>query len=421
MKLFCTGDLHIGRRSSCLPDDSKEHSCAEAWLRAVDLAIEEKADVVLLSGDVINKDNQFFEAAGPLEAGLKKLAERNIHVCAVAGNHDFNALPQFLKGQSGEYIHLLGEGGQWEDMIIERNGEKLRVFGWSFPTEWHAQNPLSDIRIDKSGIPTIGLLHCDIDSSDTKYVPAPLRYLKNQSGICFWLTGHIHAPKYYNDSGTPVLNPGSLQAMDPGESGDHGPWVVDIEGGIVSEPRQLKTSTVKYCKFDIDVTGWETADFRTQIINEVYKRSSDAKEDTGAKIVSARVNITGSTDAQDEINDIKAQLKNLRSSDLCIDKLDISTTPTIDLHSLAQGKGAKAVAARLLLSIEDGTFAQDHPKLLKDAEKQMISAYKSTAYDSVKKDITENPDDDMPNPDAAIAVIKAQCLQLLNKMMEADS
>ncbi len=421
MRLFCTGDLHIGRRSSCLPDDSKEQSCAEAWLRAVDSAIEEKADVVLLSGDVINKDNQFFEAAGPLEAGLKKLAERDIHVCAVAGNHDFNALPQFLKGQSGEYIHLLGEGGQWEDVTIERNGEKLRVFGWSFPTEWHAQNPLSDMQVDRSGIPTIGLLHCDIDSSDTKYVPVPLRDLKNQSEICFWLTGHIHAPKIYNAGGPLVLNPGSLQAMDPGETGDHGPWIVEINGGIVSEPLHLKTSTVKYCKFDITVTGWEAADFRAQMINEVHKSSSDARKNTGAKIVSARVNITGTTDAQDEINDIKAQLKNLRFPDLCIDKLDISATPTIDLHSLAQGKGATAVAARLLISIEDGTFAQDHNKLLKDAEKQMISAYKSTAYELVKKDITDSPDDDMPNPAAAIAVIKAQCLQLLSKMMEADS
>ncbi|MGI6295952.1 MAG: metallophosphoesterase family protein [Armatimonadota bacterium] len=421
MRLFCTGDLHIGRRSSSSPDDSKEHYCAEAWLRAVDSAIEEKADVVLLSGDVINKDNQFFEAAGPLEAGLKKLAEQNIHVCTVAGNHDFYALPQFLKGQSGEYIHLLGEGGRWEDVTIERNGEKLRVFGWSFPTEWHAQNPLSDLQVDRSGIPTVGLLHCDIDSSDTRYVPVPLRDLKNRNEICFWLTGHIHAPRCYNDAGTPVLNPGSLQAMDLGETGDHGPWMVDINGGLVSEPRQLKTSTVKYCRFDIDVTGWEAAKLKTKIISEILNRSSEAKKDTGAKIVSARVNITGTTDAQNEINDIRSQLKNSHLSDVHIDKLNISVAPTIDLHSLAQGKGAKAVAARLLLSIEGGTFAQDHPKLLKDAEKQMISAYKSTAYELVKKDITDSPDDDLPNPADAIAVIKAQCLQLLNKMMEADS
>ena len=53
MKLLCTGDLHVGRRSSGLPSDDK-HSCAAAWSRVVDEALVAKVDVVLLSGDLMD-------------------------------------------------------------------------------------------------------------------------------------------------------------------------------------------------------------------------------------------------------------------------------------------------------------------------------------------------------------------------------
>src|SRR5690625_108199 len=76
MKILCTGDLHLGRRSSRLPEhiDGRAHSSASAWGRVVDLAIAERVDLVLLSGDLIDDANRFYEALGPLEVGLRRLA-----------------------------------------------------------------------------------------------------------------------------------------------------------------------------------------------------------------------------------------------------------------------------------------------------------------------------------------------------------
>ncbi|NLN74887.1 MAG: DNA repair exonuclease [Armatimonadetes bacterium] len=420
MKLFCTGDLHIGRRSSHLPD-TEQHSCADAWLRAADTAIYETADVVLLSGDIINKDNQFFEAAGPLEAGIQKLIERKIHVCAVAGNHDYRALTQFLHGIQGDYLHLLGVDGKWDSVIIEHGGQKLRVVGWSFPSEHVQANPLESFPdTGASDIPTMGLVHCDIDSSGSKYAPVPLGDLKSQHNICFWLTGHIHIPNAYNDTHPLVLNPGSLQAMDPGETGDHGPWIVEINGGVVSQPQQLKTSTVKYCKFDIDVTDWEIDDIKRNIIDEVYDQSQSALLDNDAKIVSARVNITGSTSLQTEMKSQLANTDELKGDGFHIDQINFAITPPIDIELLAAGKGAAAIAARILLSIDAGTLKQEHAKLYEDAKAQMDKAYDANGYELILQNKTDSSEDVAPDEDCVLAALKSQCQRLIGEMVEGS-
>src|SRR5690554_238804 len=88
VRVLCAGDLHIGRRSSKLPESysSADHGCAGAWDAIVDAALAKKVDVVALSGDLVDRANRYFEAIGPLERGLRQLAEQGIDTYAVAGN-----------------------------------------------------------------------------------------------------------------------------------------------------------------------------------------------------------------------------------------------------------------------------------------------------------------------------------------------
>ena len=37
--------------------------------RIVDVAIQQRADIVAISGDLIDRENRFFEAFGPVERG----------------------------------------------------------------------------------------------------------------------------------------------------------------------------------------------------------------------------------------------------------------------------------------------------------------------------------------------------------------
>ena len=77
MKILCTGDIHIGRRSSRVPThlDGPAFSCGSAWLRVVERAIAEEADLVCVTGDLIDRANRYLEAIGTLEAGIRKLVD----------------------------------------------------------------------------------------------------------------------------------------------------------------------------------------------------------------------------------------------------------------------------------------------------------------------------------------------------------
>ena len=136
VRILATADIHIGRCPTRVPDpeDARRFSCARMWHEIVERAIQEKVDLVTLSGDIIDHDNRFFEATGPLEAGLVKLAAAGIHTYAVAGNHDFDVLPRIVDAVGTDHFHLLGRDGRWEQTEFIRDGQPLlRIHGWSFP------------------------------------------------------------------------------------------------------------------------------------------------------------------------------------------------------------------------------------------------------------------------------------------------
>ena len=125
-KLLLTGDLHLGRGPSGLPSgvDVTRYSATVIWGDIVDLAISEGVSAVLLSGDIVDRDNRFAEAYGPLERGVRKLTDAGIHTVAIAGNHDFDVLPALADriptdavDDGGKVILNLNDG--WRDRLVE--------------------------------------------------------------------------------------------------------------------------------------------------------------------------------------------------------------------------------------------------------------------------------------------------------------
>ena len=112
--ILAIGDVHLGAACSGLPGeidswgvDPAELTPATALRRAVDFAIEKGVDAALFAGDVVDGDNARFEAMAPLEESVRRLLDKGIGVMAVAGNHDFEALPRLAALIDG--VTLLGE------------------------------------------------------------------------------------------------------------------------------------------------------------------------------------------------------------------------------------------------------------------------------------------------------------------------
>ena len=175
MRFICVGDLHLGRRPRQLPPILEDHGLphhrltpAAAWRELVEHVVSRDSsgryDAVILLGDVVHSENEYFEAYGHLEEGARRLVEAGVPVYAIAGNHDVQVLPRLAGHLPG--FTVIGAGGKWERVPLSKDGRPfLHLLGWSFPAREVPWSPLDTLPGPATdGLPEIGLLHAHLDA-----------------------------------------------------------------------------------------------------------------------------------------------------------------------------------------------------------------------------------------------------------------
>lgn len=364
MLVLATADIHIGRRSTRLPEeiDGRSTSSAAAWGAIVDLAIARSVDVVAIAGDLVDHDNRFYEALGPLERGLRRLGEAGIDVVAVAGNHDYDVLPSLARSLPDGFLRLVGAGGQWERIAIERGQEQLFVDGWSFPTRHVREAPLDSYSpsplLPEDGAPLLGMLHGDLDVPTSSYAPIALGAL-HATPASFWLLGHVHRPGHVEREGAPtVLYPGSPNPMDPGESGAHGVWMLDFGRGN-QRPKHtfVPLARVRYDALEVDLTDVSGTDaLRQRITSSLRARAADLAEPPLEHLV-FRLRLTGRSPLHRSLQDETANLRDdlhfdVNGVEVHVERVDCETRAVRDLAALTAGSDAAAWLAGLITALE---------------------------------------------------------------------
>jgi DNA repair exonuclease SbcCD nuclease subunit len=370
--VLCAGDLHIGRRASRLPAelDGARFSAREGWHALVETALREQVDVVALSGDLVDRANRYFEALGPLEHGLRRLADAGVSVCLVAGNHDFDVLPALVDGLALEGVTLLGAGGRWQRHTITRDGSpRLHVDGWSFPAEHVRACPLDSYDLPlRDDAPTLGLLHADLDQPNSPYAPVTTVQLR-QRAVAFWLLGHVHAPAWRAADGLPgLLYPGSPCALDPGEPGVHGVWLTQLTPGQPPAPRLLPLSRAYYTSLTIALDdAVEHDDARRRITGTVREHLRGlAAEHPALECASYRLTLTGrtrlhgglETATRELLDDFTPQVGDAIGR---VERIEFATRPALDLAALRGRRDALGLLAALLDDLERGEPALNGP------------------------------------------------------------
>lgn len=419
--LLCTGDLHIGRRPTRLAstDAAARCSCAEMWLTIVDTAIRRRVDAVVLTGDVVDRENRFFEAIGPLERGLRQLGEAGIDVFAVSGNHDFDVLPRLTDTLGQATFHLLGRDGTWETAELELDGKPwVRFLGWSFPEEHARIDPLEQLtEIEPSELPTIALVHGDLDVPQSSYAPLSSSRLRAHP-FAAWLLGHVHAPQLIEGSrGASILYPGSPQAMDPGEAGVHGPWLLEIESGTAPRFTQLPLSRVYYDTVEIDLTGVDDKpEFQRRYFETLRQRLKELTENAPAlEFVLWRVRLTGRTACHGKlaeyVSEVTAEFSlNHGQATGTVEKNTIDTQLAIDLEDLARASDPPGTLAKLLLDLDSPEGKGPALGLLQKALESIDEARQSNVYLAVA-------DDPRPSEEDARRLLKQQGMSLLDALL----
>jgi len=381
----------------------------------VDCAIEYGADLLLLSGDIADDGSNQYEAMGPFEAGIRRLADRGIDVFMVAGNHDARVLPRLSGMVAGENLRLLGRNGAWEHAHWPAEGApRLTLAGWSFPAGKVAALPLDAFApAPREGTPLIAIAHADYRSAGSDYAPVRLDDLRAKVGVDLWLLGHLHVPELLD--GPPiVLNPGSPQALDPGEQGVHGPWLIEVREDRIHRVEQLPLSSVAYHDETLDVTGLgEEDELAAFILRALAPIEASLHSRAVTPRIACRLRLTGRAVMLGKLcDDVGNFLKEqpLRDAhNIYLEQLDLAgVRPDYDLTDLRQRPDIIGKLAGMLCDLEDIGNDDARRHLLRGTEEQMERVTGNAAYrDGV-------PRDDLPAPEM---LLKAECRRLLDALL----
>ncbi|MDR4988465.1 MAG: DNA repair exonuclease [Bacteroidales bacterium] len=279
LKLLATGDLHLGKRSSGVPGNPDDASAKYSWDRLVNYVLDHQVDALLLLGDIVDRDNRYFEAVGAMIRGLEQLESKGVEVLMVSGNHDFDLPAQLVRSRDFTNVKLLGANGQWEVYDYKKGKDSLRFIGWSFPGQTVTFNPLNTFPLQsaKKDLPVIGLLHCDVDVRESRYAPVVLDDFI-RTGADAWVLGHIHKPGPLRPQGPVVWYTGSPHALNAKEQGVHGPLLLTVQGKNALKAETIPLSPVRYENLSLDLTACKDAgDVKAMIPRAML-------EDAGAKL-----------------------------------------------------------------------------------------------------------------------------------------
>ncbi|MGC8667542.1 MAG: metallophosphoesterase family protein [Chthonomonadales bacterium] len=374
MRFLCIGDVHIGRSSSRVPPGSDAPTgAADAWLRAVDAAIECDADAVLVAGDLVDDNSGYFAALGPVKQGMELLAKHGIPVYAIAGNHDFRVLPKMAPALAPLGFHLLGIEGVWECASVATSDgqDQVRLWGWSFPGPSWKQSPIAGFPKEEIGaarLPVLAMVHGEITSGPSYYAPLFLEAMR-RCNADLWLVGHVHKPADYRSEGFSVINLGSLQALDPGEAGVRGAWLVDVTASGI-EARQIPVSSVGYLEATLDAGGIRDEADLTTAFEQLFECSVFPNDYELLRVY--RVRVGGRSSRLEDLRKMCERIQTdqpwLRDRRIVVDQVVFEALPELDLQELAGRHDAPGVLARMILACEAGRLDQEYPDLMRNAE-----------------------------------------------------
>lgn len=412
IKLLCLGDAHLGRYPSRVPTDNPALSVRSVWKKTVTKAIDKDVDAMILTGDMADNINSYFEAYGILRKAIVRLRNSGIPVIAVAGNHDYKVFPKLVESMSDDNFIFLGQNGSWSEAIIKtRSGRSLRCVGWSFPDPHYKSSPLDTFHHSQSENFTVGIIHGDLEGQG-KYAPLARRDLDRQP-VDLWLLGHVHAPKLHEDYRAPVLYPGSPQPLDPGEPGTHGPWMITIDDENRIQAEQLPIATVRYEEIPIDVSNADEIEhIHTAITDQLEQRGRElTRRNPALRHLCCRLQLRGQTRLHRKLS--TEGLTNIDMFDLevnecsiTIDKVSFYTTPNRDIQEIAQLKNdPPGMLARWLIELKH----DHHHELLKRAHSAAEAVYRSTGFHGLAEK--------KPDPETLSSLVNQQALLLLDELL----
>jgi DNA repair exonuclease SbcCD nuclease subunit len=263
-------DVHLGARHTDLGDQAaaqRERQFA-AFGAAVDLALAEKVDIVLIAGDLFDSNTQPRRSVERVAAELKRLAAAKIRTVVIPGTHD-------VYDRSSLYrVHdLAALAGSTEDddlvtvLTPERGSVHLAacdviVHGPVFASKRAPHSPLRDLRVSGGDGATwhVGLVHGSLaipDRTDRDEVVFTREEIE-ASGLDYLALGHWHSAQQGRAGATTWAYAGAPEPVAVTQDGAGNVLLVELDetnGARSVTVEERKVGRTRFEKLDLDAAA----------------------------------------------------------------------------------------------------------------------------------------------------------------------
>ncbi|MFC1734079.1 exonuclease SbcCD subunit D, partial [candidate division KSB1 bacterium] len=282
-----------------------------AFDNLISLTLERNADFLLISGDLYDSQNRSLRAQLAFRDGMKRLAERDIPVYVVHGNHD-PVLTDAPAVRLPDNVHIFDYSSP-ESLVFRKNGTPCTVIhGISYANREETRNlsrllaPAGrTIKEDDQGSQLditgeghsgplfhIGLLHCNAggQSGHEPYAPCSVKDDLIPAGMDYWALGHVHTRTTLHDAHPVIVYPGNTQGLHFRETGARGCCEVCVDTPGEAQVNFHAVDDIRWYSEEINITSHENIN---NLIDAQETLMEKISADSDGRLALARLTLTG--------------------------------------------------------------------------------------------------------------------------------
>lgn len=339
-----TADIHLDSPLEGLdaydgaPVETLRGATRRALENLVRLAVEQSVDFVVIAGDVFDGDWKDFSTGHFFNRQMKVLAEADIPVYRISGNHDAaSVLTRRLPTPPNVFTFSTRTA---ETTFVP--SLPVAIHGRGFPERAVPENLVPDYPKPVADHFNIGLLHTSLNGTrghDT-YAPCSVADLTGK-GYDYWALGHVHQPEVVLEDPW-IVYCGNLQGRHARETGPRGCRLVGVDSTFrVSASEFIPLDVVRWQYVTVDLARTDHPDQAWQRIEQALQDT--AQQDSG-RLSAVRLVLTGTTSLHDYFRShtelLRAHCINqaqlVAGDRLWLEDIRVRTSPSYALEDLAE-------------------------------------------------------------------------------------
>jgi DNA repair exonuclease SbcCD nuclease subunit len=308
------------------PVEEIREASRRALKNLIQLALDEEASFVILSGDVFDSDWRDYNTGLFFINQIARLTQAGIQVFLIAGNHDaISPISRNLKMPENVYTFSTRT---FESKSLEKIG--VVIHGRSFPGRAVEENWVPSFPEPVKDAFNIGILHTSVSgyAGHDTYAPCTLDSLVNK-GYNYWALGHVHKEQVLSKAPW-IVFPGNIQGRYIREAGAKGCMLVSVEDNDVVDAEFRELDVLRWYHLVIDTGGGNEDDVLAKFSEQLEDTMSEAKGRTAA----VRVTIIGACSAHGAFmkdpekwrNELKAAAINVGGGGIWLEKIIFATS-----------------------------------------------------------------------------------------------